>query len=123
MLNVRVVKIGGNELDRPDWLAACGRALKPLEPVVVVHGGGRAVSALSQRLDLPVEKRDGVRVTTPAVAEAVEMELAGVRAALLMSLLLAGFTPVIAPMAPGSEGGRGGLPFNANATPRPPRSP
>ena len=160
MLNVRVVKVGGNELDRPDWLAACGRALKPLEPVVVVHGGGRAVSALSQRLDLPVEKRDGVRVTTPAVAEAVEMALAGpvnrlvvsalraaqldaiglsgvdgglltarptagglghvgeiaeVRAALLMSLLLAGFTPVIAPMAPGSEGGRGGLPFNVNA--------
>src|SRR6266545_7983926 len=137
MLNVRVVKVGGNELDRPDWLAACGRALKPLEPVVVVHGG--------------------VRVTMPAVAEAVEMALAGpvnrlvvsalraaqldaiglsgvdgglltarptagglghvgeiaeVRAALLMSLLLAGFTPVIAPMAPGSEGG---LPFNVNA--------
>ncbi len=157
MLNVRVVKVGGNELDRPDWLAACGRALKPLEPVVVVHGGGRAVSALSQRLDLPVEKRDGVRITTPAVAEAVEMALAGpvnrlvvsalraagldaiglsgvdgglltarptagglghvgelaeVRAPLLMSLLLAGFTPVIAPMAPSPEGG---LPFNVNA--------
>ena len=160
MLKVRVVKIGGNELDRPEWLAACADALKPLEPVVVVHGGGRAVSKLSRRLDLPVEKQDGLRVTTPAVAEAVEMVLAGpanrlvvaalrtagldaiglagvdgglltarpapgglghvgeiaaVRAALLESLLLAGLTPVIAPMAPGPEGGLGGLPFNVNA--------
>jgi acetylglutamate kinase len=157
MLKVRVVKIGGNELDRPEWLARCAEALKPLEPVVVVHGGGRAVSSLSRRLDLPVEKQDGLRVTTPAVAEAVEMVLAGpanrlvvaalraagldaiglagvdgglltarpapaglghvgeiaaVRASLLESLLLAGLTPVIAPMAPGPEGG---LPFNVNA--------
>jgi acetylglutamate kinase len=160
VLNVRVVKIGGNELDRPEWLAACARALKPLEPAVVVHGGGHAVSELSRRLDVPVERWGGLRVTTPAVAEVVEMVLAGptnrlvvaalreagldalglsgvdgglltarpargderglghvgeiaaVRAELLHSLVLAGFTPVIAPMAPGAEGG---LPFNVNA--------
>jgi acetylglutamate kinase len=162
VLNVRVVKIGGNELDRPEWLDACARALKPLEPVVVVHGGGRAVSELSRRLDVPIEKRGGLRVTTPAVAEVVELVLAGptnrlvvtalrnagldalglsgvdgglltarpapgderglghvgeiaaVRVELLHSLVLAGFTPVIAPMAPGSDGG-GGPPFNVNA--------
>src|SRR5881628_2930357 len=146
MLSVRVVKLGGNELERPEWLAACARALKAVEPVVVVHGGGRAVSALSRRLGLPVEKRDGLRVTTPDVAELVEMVLAGpanrlvvaalraagldaiglsgvdgglltarpapgglghvgeiiaIRVSLLHSLLLAGLTPVIAPMAPG----------------------
>src|SRR5205809_1030648 len=39
-------------------------------------------------------------------------EIAGVRASLLESLLLAGLTPVIAPMAPGPEGG---LPLNVNA--------
>ncbi|HEX4629100.1 MAG TPA: acetylglutamate kinase [Gemmatimonadales bacterium] len=145
MLSVRVVKLGGNEIDRPDWLAACARALVALDPVVVVHGGGRAVSALSRRLSLPVEKRDGVRVTTPEVAAVVELVLGGpvnrqvvtalraagldalglsgadggllaarhtadglghvgeivaVRAGLLESLLLAGLTPVIAPMAP-----------------------
>ena len=157
MLTVRVVKIGGNELDRPECLAAVAQALKPLEPVVVVHGGGRAVSALSRRLALPVEKQDGRRVTPPAVAEVVELALAGpvnrlvvaalrqarldalglsgvdggllvarpaegglghvgeiaaVRASLLESLLLAGLTPVIAPMAPGPAGG---LPLNVNA--------
>jgi len=161
VLSVRVVKLGGNELERPDWLAAWARALRAVQPVVVVHGGGEAVSALSRRLGLPVEKHDGLRVTTPEVAEVVEMVLAGpanrlvvaaaraagldaiglsgvdgglltarpapgreggglghvgevvdVRASLLHSLLLAGLTPVIAPMAPGVDGG---LPLNVNA--------
>ncbi len=157
MLNVRVVKLGGRALARADWLAACARALKLVEPVVVVHGGGEAVSAWSRRLGLPVEKRDGIRVTPPAVAEVVEMVLAGpanrrvvaalraagldavglsgvdggllaarpaaagaghvgeiaaVRASLLESFLLAGLTPVIAPVAPGPDED---LPFNVNA--------
>ena len=159
MLSTRVVKLGGNELDRPDWLAACARALVRLDPVVVVHGGGRAVSALSRRLGLAVEKRDGRRVTTPEVAEVVELvmagpvnrqvvtalraagldavglsgvdggllaaqpapgglghvgEIAGVRVALLESFLLAGLTPVIAPMAP-DVSGAAGPPLNVNA--------
>jgi acetylglutamate kinase len=112
---------------------------------VVVHGGGAAINALCDRLGLPVEKRDGLRVTSPAIAEAVEMVLTGpvnrsivialraagidavglagadggllsavpapgglgqvaqitnVRAGLLHSLLLAGLTPVVAPVTP-----------------------
>ncbi len=146
MMTVRVVKIGGNELDQPAWVAACARALKSIGPVVVVHGGGQAVSEWSRRLGLPVEKREGLRVTTPEVAQVVEMvlggpinrllvtalrdagldaiglsgvdgglltaqplekgelgevgEIASVRASLLQSLLLAGLTPVVAPVAP-----------------------
>jgi len=159
VLSTRVVKLGGNELDRPDWLATCAQALVRLDPVVVVHGGGRAVSALSRRLGLPVEKRDGRRVTTPDVAEVVELVMAGpvnrqvvtalraagldavglsgvdgglltaqpaagglghvgeivqVRVALLESFLLAGLTPVIAPMAPDASGAPG-PPLNVNA--------
>jgi len=156
VLRVRVVKVGGNELDRPDWLAACASAIQAAGPVVVVHGGGKAVDALSRRLGLPVEKRDGLRVTTPEVAEVVELVLAGpanravvaalrqagvdaiglsgidgglltarqlaggfgqvgaitdVRASLLQSLLLAGLTPVVAPVAPDASG----TPLNVNA--------
>jgi acetylglutamate kinase len=161
VLSVRVVKLGGNELDQPAWLEVCARALVSLDPVVVVHGGGRAVSAWSERLGLPVEKRDGRRVTTPEVAEVVELVLAGplnrrvvaalrragldavglsgvdgglltarradsgtelghvgeivqVRAALLESFLLAGLTPVIAPMAPAAGDGAA-TPLNVNA--------
>ncbi len=160
MLSVRVVKLGGRALERPDWLAACARALVTAGHVVVVHGGGPAVSALSRRLGLPVEQREGLRVTSPEVAEVVEMVLAGptnrrvvaalraagldalglsgvdggllaarpapgglghvgeiveVRASLLHSLLLAGLTPVIAPIAPGAPGSEGGPPLNVNA--------
>jgi len=147
VLNVRVVKIGGNEFDRPEWVAECARGLSKFGPAVVVHGGGQAVSAWSRRLGLPVEQRDGLRVTTPEIAQLVEMVLGGpmnrllvtalrdagldaiglsgvdgglltaqplqngtvlgevgeivnVRASLLQSLLLAGLTPVVAPVAP-----------------------
>jgi len=156
---VRVVKLGGNELDRPGWLDACVAGFERGAPVVVVHGGGKAVDALSRRLGLPVEKREGLRVTTAEVAEAVEMvlsglinrrlvcalraggvdalglsgadggllsarlapgglgyvgEVAAVRAALLESLLLAGFTPVVAPVAPPPDD-PAGVPLNINA--------
>ena len=162
MLSTKVAKLGGNDLDREGWLEECARALKWVEPLVVVHGGGRAITALSERLRLPVEKRDGLRVTTPEIAAVVEMVLAGpinrqvvaalraagldavglagvdgglftarrapgdlghvgeitaVRTALLESLLLAGLTPVLAPLAPAlvEEGGAQGVPFNVNA--------
>jgi acetylglutamate kinase len=155
MLTIRVVKIGGNELDKPGWVAECATALKKAGPVVVVHGGGQAVSAWSRRLGLPIEQRDGLRVTTPEVAQLVEMILSGpmnrllvsalraagidaiglsgvdgglltaqqmggglgevgeivdVRTSLLQSLLLAGLTPVVAPVVPAS-----GRPLNVNA--------
>src|SRR5438309_10405534 len=87
MLSVRVVKLGGNELDRPEWVAACADALRTVGPVVLVHGGGEAVSALSRRLALPVEKRDGRRVTTREVAEVVEMVLAGPGSRMLVAAL------------------------------------
>ena len=159
MLSVKVVKIGGNELDRPDWVEACARALKDIGPVVIVHGGGQAVSSWSRRLGLPVEKKDGLRRTTPEIALLVEMVLGGpmnrlvvsalreagldaiglcgvdgglltaqplqqaelgevgeivnVRASLLQSLLLAGLTPVVAPVAPSLASP--GRPLNVNA--------
>ena len=160
MLKVRVVKIGGNELDRPEWVSACAKALAAGGPTVVVHGGGRAVSGLSRRLSLPVEKREGLRVTTPQVAEVVEMVLAGpvnrllvtalraagldaiglsgadgglltatqmagglgyvgeitrVRTPLIESLLLAGLTPVIAPVTPDPAGSPVALNVNADS--------
>src|SRR5207249_2336970 len=56
---------------------ACARAPARVAPLVVVHGGGQAITTWSTRLELPVEKRDGLRVTSPELAELVEMVLAG----------------------------------------------
>jgi len=160
VLKLRVVKLGGNELDRPDWVTACARAIAGGGATVVVHGGGRAVTDLSRRLALPVEKRDGLRVTTAEVAEVVEMVLSGpvnrllvtalraagldaiglsgadggllsatqmsgglgyvgeitrVRTALIESLVLAGLTPVIAPVSPDPAGSPLALNVNADS--------
>ncbi|MDR1358707.1 MAG: acetylglutamate kinase [Coriobacteriales bacterium] len=44
---------------------------------VIVHGGGREITAYSQKLGLPVEFKDGFRVTPPEVMDIVKMVLVG----------------------------------------------
>lgn len=44
---------------------------------VIVHGGGKAVSAVMDRFGLPVEFIDGQRVTTDAAMDVVRMVLTG----------------------------------------------
>lgn len=44
---------------------------------IVVHGGGKDISALVEKLGLPVEFRNGLRVTTPEVMRVVSMVLSG----------------------------------------------
>ncbi|HEX9582712.1 MAG TPA: acetylglutamate kinase [Gemmatimonadales bacterium] len=77
MLGLRVIKVGGAELDDATWLARLAAALPSARPAVLVHGGGRRVSTWQERLGLPVEKVEGVRVTTPDVADVAQMVLCG----------------------------------------------
>ncbi|MDR0350015.1 MAG: acetylglutamate kinase [Coriobacteriales bacterium] len=44
---------------------------------IIVHGGGKDITRLSERLGLPVEFRDGMRVTPPEVMDIVKMVLIG----------------------------------------------
>ena len=44
---------------------------------VIVHGGGKAINEALSHYDLPVEFKDGQRVTTPATMEIVREVLAG----------------------------------------------
>ena len=44
---------------------------------IVVHGGGKEITALSERLGLPAEFKDGIRVTSPEVMDVVKMVLLG----------------------------------------------
>jgi acetylglutamate kinase len=44
---------------------------------VIVHGGGNDISRLSEQLGLPVEFKDGMRVTPPEVMDIVKMVLIG----------------------------------------------
>jgi acetylglutamate kinase len=96
---ITVVKIGGQEIAPGPtierlarWVA---RAARPDHRLVLVHGGGEEVSERAQALGLPVEKRDGQRVTSPPMLEVVLEVLGGrVNARLVAALGAAGVRAV-----------------------------
>ncbi len=87
---MQVYKIGGNELSDPEFLAALAQAVAATaKPVVIVHGGGRAIADLQAKLGLKAVKVDGLRVTDAASLAAAEMALSGQANKLIVKALLA----------------------------------
>jgi acetylglutamate kinase len=73
-----VVKIGGSTLGYGDTTLADCIVLKNLQiDVVVVHGGGAAITDWLKRIDKSAVFVDGLRVTDPETMEVVTMTLAG----------------------------------------------
>lgn len=74
-----VVKIGGVVATDPALLAALWADIRALpgRGLVLVHGGGKEVTAVSERFGLKAEFRDGIRVTSSAEMEVVDMVLGG----------------------------------------------
>ena len=63
---MRVIKVSGHELDQPHYVAQFAEAVAHLhqqEPVIVVHGGGKSIKELQEKLGLQEQKIDGLRVT------------------------------------------------------------
>jgi acetylglutamate kinase len=91
-VSVTVIKVGGNEVDDGEWLArlagaVAGRAGR----TVLVHGGGKEVTALQRALGAEPEWRDGLRVTGDEGMRAVAMVLSGlVNKRIASALLTAG---------------------------------
>ena len=62
-----VVKVSGSLLDEPDALADLWPALQTMRtdaPVVLVHGGGKQMTALANRIGHTPERVQGRRITT-----------------------------------------------------------
>ena len=77
-MSVKVVKIGGAELADPHWLCGFAQAAAAAgEPLVIVHGGGPDISAMSDRLGIAVSWHEGRRITTPATLDVAAMVLNG----------------------------------------------
>lgn len=75
---MQVIKIGGLELDQPDFISGLAAMLRTDgEPTVLVHGGGPALDQMQRRLGLHPRKVDGLRVTQSDDLEAALMVLAG----------------------------------------------
>lgn len=73
-----VVKLGGSALDQQRTMLADIRTIwQSGWHVVVVHGGGPAVSHMLDRLALDTRFHNGLRVTDAAVLEVVQMVLGG----------------------------------------------
>ena len=91
-----VVKYGGNAMSRAaDVAFAADVALLRAVGlrVVVVHGGGPQISALSERLGLEPSFVDGRRVTDDATLQAVSMALLGDVSPRLVGLIQAAGAP------------------------------
>ena len=76
-----VIKYGGSAMENPEL---CRQVVADIEMlkllgirIVLVHGGGKAISAHVKALGLPVTFKDGLRVTDDATMEAVREVLVG----------------------------------------------
>ena len=76
-----VIKYGGSAMENPEL---CRQVVADIEMlkllgirIVLVHGGGKAISAHVKALNLPVQFKGGLRVTDDATMEAVREVLVG----------------------------------------------
>lgn len=73
-----VLKIGGNDIDNPQFLAALAGYVASLDrPVVIVHGGGKEIGRLQAAMGIEARWVDGLRVTDDETLAVVEMVLCG----------------------------------------------
>ncbi|MDQ4075842.1 MAG: acetylglutamate kinase [Chloroflexota bacterium] len=73
-----VIKVGGNELDRPVFLEGFAEAVAMLgERPVIVHGGGRGTTMLMEQFGLEPRFVEGLRVTDAQTLELAVMGMVG----------------------------------------------
>ncbi len=91
-----VIKIGGNEIDNPAFLDQLVTLVKGMPvPPLIVHGGGKEITDLQDRLGIKAEKIQGLRVTDPASLKVTEMILSGlVNKRLVKMLVMAGMNAI-----------------------------
>ena len=76
-----VVKYGGSAMEDPKLMVQVLGDIELLKlmgmRVVLVHGGGKAISAMLTLLNMPVQFKNGLRVTDDDTMEAVQEVLIG----------------------------------------------
>jgi len=89
---ITVIKVGGASLEDlatgPLVLDAIA-ALSRVGPVVLVHGGGRAVDRQLARLNMPTQRHNGLRITPADQVEQIVGVLSGTENARIVGDLLA----------------------------------
>jgi acetylglutamate kinase len=93
-----VLKLGGELLETGDArarLAQLAASLARTRPLVLVHGGGRAIDAELDRRGIAPRKVDGLRITDAPTLEAVVAVLAGSANTDLVASLVAAGVPAV----------------------------
>ncbi len=86
-----VIKISGHEIDDPAVLTELAAVVRNMRsPVIVVHGGGKEITTLQQKLGIEPRYADGLRVTDSASLSLVEMVLCGAVNKRIVRYLLSG---------------------------------
>jgi acetylglutamate kinase len=96
---IRVIKIGGNEMNAPGFLEELAGLVAGLsaagETLILVHGGGQEIAALQSRLGIEPVKIEGLRVTDAESLAVAQMVLSGhTNKAVVKALLAAGLDAV-----------------------------
>lgn len=91
-MKATVVKIGGAALADARWLATFASAVGAARtPLVIVHGGGPEITALTEKLGIATQWHEGRRVTPPEALDVASMVLSGrVNKKLVAALVAAG---------------------------------
>lgn len=92
-----IVKIGGVAATDQTLVSALFADIVRLKSrsFVLIHGGGKEVTAVSEKFGLTAEFRDGIRLTSPAEMEVVDMVLGGkINSDLVRRARAAGLDPV-----------------------------
>ena len=87
-----VLKLGGELLESPDQranVAALTASLGARRPVVVIHGGGRAIDAELQVKGIAPKKVDGLRITDAPTLDVVISVLGGASNTALVAAMVA----------------------------------
>ena len=85
---IKVIKIGGNVIDDPEALSAFISDFASIEGrKILVHGGGKEATRLSEKLGIPTTMINGRRVTTKDTLDVVTMVYAGLINKRVVSML------------------------------------
>lgn len=78
MKTLKIIKIGGNIINNENELYAFLEKFAALEgPKVLVHGGGKLATSLSQQMNVKVNIKEGRRITDAATLDIITMSYAG----------------------------------------------
>jgi acetylglutamate kinase len=88
---LHVLKVGGNELDDPEFIKELVLVVRALAALpILVHGGGKEIGQLQERLGVEPHYIDGLRVTDEESLALVTMVLTGRINKRLVAAFLAG---------------------------------